>query len=119
MKVIYIAHPIGGDVQNNIEKVLEIIRDHNGLNKEGIPFAPYLIDCMTMNDSDPAQRAKGMERNAYYFNTRFVDELHLQGDRISEGMKVEIQLALKNSIFIKPTERLMEAYFNYIGTLPK
>jgi hypothetical protein len=93
MKVAYIAHPISGDVEKNIEKILDIIR-HTNLTHPGIiPFAPYIPDCICMDDSIPAERERGIANDVGLFHKGFIDELWLCGDRISYGMEAEKRLA--------------------------
>lgn len=56
-----------------------------------------------------------MQANLAYFHRRFVDELWLYGDRISPGMKIEIELAHTLGIPIvaktEPTARGLDALF--------
>jgi hypothetical protein len=95
-KLIFIAHPIGGDVKGNMEKVLAIC-EH--VHREGnIPVAPYLVSLQYLNDAITEDRELGVEANLSCFNRGFVDELWLYGDRISSGMKREILMARVNRI---------------------
>jgi hypothetical protein len=63
-----------------------------------VPFAPYYLDVCCLDDNNPAERQRGMDNDAALFERGFIDELHLYGDRISEGMKIEILLALHTGI---------------------
>ena len=90
-KLIFIAHPIRGDITGNMVKVLAICEQ---IHKEGhIPVAPYLVSLQYLNDEVVEDRELGVEANLVCFQRGFVDELWLYGDRISEGMKREIALA--------------------------
>ena len=90
-KLIFIAHPIRGDVAGNMAKVLSICEQ---VHKEGhIPVAPYLVSLQYLNDEVVEDRELGVEANLVCFHRGFVDELWLYGDKISEGMKREIALA--------------------------
>lgn len=90
-KIIYIAHPIGGDVDANIKKVLAIVRELNLSGLPIVPFAPYIVDVLALDDSDPDQRNRGFENNKQLF--QMIDEVWLYGDKISSGMKTEIDWA--------------------------
>ena len=52
MKIAYIAHPISGDVKENIKKIINIIRTVNLEEPLTVPFAPYIPDCIALNDTD-------------------------------------------------------------------
>ena len=92
-KVVYIAHPVGGDVDNNLEKIQGIVRQVNLFYPDVVPFASYVVDCMAMNDAHPEERERGIANNIALFHKGFIDELWLYGDRISAGMREEIKLA--------------------------
>jgi hypothetical protein len=67
-KTVFIAHPIAGDIQNNIKKVLEICeRIHT---KTIIPVAPYLISLLYLNDEVVEDRQLGAEANFECLNRR-------------------------------------------------
>lgn len=101
-KIVYIAHPIGGDVQLNIQKVLGIVKRLNLSNNDIVPFAPYIVDCLALNDNEPEERARGFENNVALFKNGAIDEVWLYGDRISPGMKFEIDLAEDLGIPVVP-----------------
>ena len=94
MRIIYIAHPIGGDVENNLASLRRIIRSINANEPHTVPFCPYYADVVSLNDNDPAQRARGL-RNDMTILSRvgMVDELRLYGETISSGMRMEIEQA--------------------------
>lgn len=102
MKVVYIAHPIRGDVKENIKKVLEINRQINLEEPEVVPFAPYIVDCQSLDDNVPSERERGIKNDVELMNKGFIDEIRLYGDRISNGMKEEIKLAHKLNIEVVP-----------------
>lgn len=114
-KVVYIAHPIGGDVQGNLEKVRKIGRQITLSEPNIIVFAPYYFDCHCLDDAVPEERKRGMQNNAYFFENGFIDELRLYGDRISSGMKEEIKLADKYRIPIRgmTTETRMNSTYRW------
>ncbi len=102
MKIAYIAHPVGGDVKNNLSKVREIVREINLKEPEVVPFAPYYLDCFALNDDIPEERARGIKNDSFLINKGFIDELRLYGYRISDGMAAEVELAHKLGITVRP-----------------
>lgn len=102
MKIAYIAHPIGGDVKNNITKVLAVCKDINLSTDTVVPFIPYLADVMALDDDIPAQRERGIKNDLAILNRDVVDELWLYGERISNGMQEEINVAHRNGIKVVP-----------------
>lgn len=93
MKIAYIAHPISGDVEGNIRKILEIIKEINLEEPETIPFCPYLPDVMAMDDNMPAERERGLKNTMELIWRVDVDELRLYGDKVSSGMIEEVMRA--------------------------
>lgn len=102
-KTVFIAHPIAGDVKGNMKKVLAICQMVH--RKNIIPVAPYLVALQYLNDEVVEDRALGTEANLECFHRRFIDELWLYGNRISSGMKEEIELARIYKIPIIPKTR--------------
>jgi hypothetical protein len=102
-KIVYIAHPIGGDVDANLKRVIEILRmimrDDN--SKHIIPFAPYWVDCHALDDNEPEERQRGIDNDTELFKRKFIDEVWLFGNTISKGMYAEIRLANSLSIPVK------------------
>lgn len=98
MKVVYIAHPIGGDVENNIKKVIKICREVNLTETDVTPFVPYLSDLYALNDSKTEERERGFKNNFNLLNKGFIDEIWLYGNRISNGMRAEINLCIELGI---------------------
>jgi hypothetical protein len=95
-KLVFIAHPIRGDVASNMQKVLVICEQ---VHKEGhTPIAPYLIAPAHTHDGVIKNREFGVWANLTTFERGYVDELWLYGDGISEGMKIEVALAKKLGI---------------------
>lgn len=95
-KLIYIAHPIGGNVKENLEKI-KVIFEQLSKTPDIVPFAPYWIACHALDDSKVGDRKIGMEQNKYYFDNRIIDEVWVYGG-ISEGVKREIEWASENCI---------------------
>ena len=99
MKIVYIAHPVGGDVDKNVKKIKKIIRKIQITEPDIIPFAPYLIGLMTLDDSDKTERTIGINNNREYFKREgLIWQLWLYGNKISKGMTKEMILALDEGI---------------------
>lgn len=94
MRIVYIAHPIGGDIENNLASLRRIIRSINSYETHTVPFCPYYADVVSLNDNDPAQRARGLKNDIEILSRAgMVDELRLYGPTISPGMRLEIETA--------------------------
>lgn len=94
-KLVFIAHPIRGDVASNMKKVFAICEE---VRKEGhTPIAPYLT-LPRPTDEVIKNRGLGLWANLTTFERGYVDELWLYGDGISDGMKIEVALAKKLGI---------------------
>lgn len=110
MKTVYIAHPISGNVKKNVKEIYKIMEQliHDG---EVVPFAPYLPTLKILDDENPVERAIGIELNKSYFVRKAFDELWVYGDHISNGVKAEIELAMKHDIQVRP---ISNAAFSYM-----
>lgn len=101
MKIVYICHPISGDVEGNVEKIKKIIRHINMTTPDVVPFAPYLGDILAMNDAVPSERARGIKNDKVFFERKIIDELWVCSNTITSGMDAEIKLAEKLGILCK------------------
>ncbi|MFA5831733.1 MAG: DUF4406 domain-containing protein [Candidatus Paceibacterota bacterium] len=99
-KTIFIGHPIGGDVPGNMEKVLKICKEIHSEN--AIPVAPYLVSLRYLDDAKPEDRELGCDANLETLRRGYIDEMWLFGDRISSGMKQEVEVALSLGIPVIP-----------------
>ena len=99
-KIVYIAHPIGGDVEGNLKSIAEIGKHINLTEPNTVPYAPYFFDLACLDDNIPSERKRGMMNNRYILNNTHIDELRLYGTRISDGMKQECVIASRNGIDI-------------------
>lgn len=98
MKIVYIAHPISGDIEGNLAKIREIVRTI-ALHQPGIiQFVPYYVDIVSLDDNDPEERQRGIDNDTELFNRHVMDEIWLFGDKLSKGMKAKIKLAHKLDI---------------------
>ena len=92
MKIVYIAHPISGNIKGNLKKIQAIARKINLTEPDCVPFAHYFLDCHCLNDDVPEERARGIKNDIALMEAGFIDEIRLYGDKISKGMKAEIEL---------------------------
>lgn len=101
MKIVYIAHPIGGDVEGNLAKIIEIVK---GLNRYPnlVPFAHYYVDCTALDDNDPLQRAKGIANDMAIIDRLEFDACLLYGDKVSSGMLNEVGQFNRKGIQVIP-----------------
>jgi hypothetical protein len=116
MKIVYIAHPIGGDVVENIQKVLDIVKKINLEKKYVVPFAPYITDVLALDDDKHEEREIGL-RNCYHILSSLkIDELWLYGPRVTSGMLAEVELALEKGmpVYIKDPEMEMPLGYEFI-----
>lgn len=97
-KMVYIAHPISGDIEWNIKKVLNICQEVHRNNNDIIPVAPYIVSLQYLDDTIIEDRELWIESNTEHFNRGLIDELWVFWDKISSWMKYEIELAKKHKI---------------------
>ena len=116
MKIVYIAHPIGGDIFENILKISDIIKQINLSKKDAVPFAPYMADVLAMDDNKPEEREIALRNCFVVLNSGMVDALWLYGPTITPGMKAEVDLALDNMIpvFVKDPEMVLPLGYEFI-----
>ena len=102
MKIVYIAHPIGAPtkqgIENNLADLRRIVRKINLEYPDIVPFVPYYVDIVSMDDNNLSERARGMQNDMAILLSGVVDELWLTGNRISEGMTSERKIAYAKNI---------------------
>ena len=98
--MVYIAHPISGNVEENLADIRRIVRKINLMWDDVVPFVPYYADCVSMDDSVEWERKRGIKNDHEVLESGIVNELWLCSDRISEGMKAEMEIAKKLKIDI-------------------
>jgi len=87
-KLIFVSHPISGDIEGNMKKILKICSEVH--SKDIIPTAPYLVSLQYLNDDIHEERQLGIDANLIFFHKRIIDEVWLFGDTISRGMVEEM-----------------------------
>ncbi len=87
MKVIYMAHPVSGDIARNLSEAKRWIRWIEETHDDVAVVANWITECEIWDDSDPVQRAAGLRRD--FAVIARCDELWLVGDHVSAGMRAE------------------------------
>ena len=108
MKIIYMAHPVAGDVENNLERARQWLKWAIENNEGVAVMANWIIECELWDDSDPEQREAGLKRCEALVER--CDELWLVGPRISSGMARERKLAEEKGLRIRdftPLQRVL------------
>jgi hypothetical protein len=94
---VYICSPYSGDTERNTNNAIRYARF--ALERERFPIAPHLYLPLFMDDNKPTERELALS-----FDIRLLGgcrEVWVFGDRISEGMKQEIEAAKKQRKPIK------------------
>lgn len=108
MKMVYLASPLRGDYDRNIERAVEYSRlvSECGL----LPLAPHIIFSQWCNDTVPEQREQGLKLGLALLEK--CDEMWVMGKEISQGMQGEIDFAREHGIrtYFVPYPSLKEYY---------
>lgn len=98
MKIVYIAHPISGDIEANLADLRRIVRKINLEHERIVPLVPYCADIVSLDDNNPTERARGIANDVAVLQSGIIQEVWLTGERISKGMAAEVGLAVKMNI---------------------
>jgi len=113
-KVVYIAHPVSGDVKGNIDRVLQICREIHTESKYIVPSAPYIATLLYLDDDKADERELGIKANKLLFERGGFQELWLCGNRISPGMRQEVEWCTKLNIpIICYSKELTEEFIHF------
>lgn len=104
-KIVYIAHPISGDLRNNCLRVVQLVEAINRKYQLVLPFAPYIVDILALDNDKEEDKKRGMENNFELLRRDFIDEMWVFGDVISEGVSQEIEVANSQNIPVKFKDR--------------
>lgn len=88
-KLVYIAHPVSRDIDNNLNKIKEIYRGVSLTHCDIIPFVPYFIALHSLDDNVIIERNIGFNQNKHFFEHNIIDEMWVYG--ISNGVNKEIE----------------------------
>lgn len=110
-KVAYLAHPVGGDVINNLEKAKSWFKFLTQLAHppDGVPnwdstligitySADWITECQLWDDADPKQRSAGMNRN--FQRLLRCDGIVMVGPKVSAGMQREADVAYGKGLYV-------------------
>jgi len=86
MKLIFVCSQFQGD-KENLEKAKKYCRMLVDMGY--IPIAPHVYFSQFMDDRNPEDRRRALEMNKKLLE--FCDELWIFGDKITDGMKEEIE----------------------------
>lgn len=88
-RVVYVASPYKGDVEANVMRAMRYCRFviHNGC----LPIAPHVYLTKILDDNIADERRLGIELGLQLLV--LCDELWVFGNKISEGMTLELKLA--------------------------
>lgn len=89
MKIVYIAHPISGDIEANLADLRRIVRLINLKYPDVVPFVPYYVDIVSLDDNIPEERAGGIKNDMEILARKIPDEVWLTGNKLSYGMSME------------------------------
>ena len=102
MKLVYIASPLKAATkeayEDNIFKAV-LYSKWASMHEDVLPLAPHTLFTQYLDDSDEADRKKGIEMSLGLLHR--CDEVWVFGDSISEGMRKEIDTALNNDIRVR------------------
>ncbi len=96
-QLIYIASPLSGDVQRNLDFARRACR--YAIAQGATPFAPHLLYPQMLDDNDPAERQLGIDMGNQML--KLCQELWLCGDQISAGMADEWKTAEESGIPVR------------------
>lgn len=93
MKVIYVAHPVSGDVPGNLAKAKRIMRALQEQSPTVAIIAPWIqwLEICGDDDSDHGARERGLIRD--FAVVAKCDEFWMVGPRVSDGMRREKEAA--------------------------
>lgn len=99
-RFIYICSPCRGDMERNITKAQGYCREAVELFPDVVPIAPHVYCTQFMDDTNPKERALGMELGLSLLS--MCSELWVYGiDNPSEGMRGEIEYAKEHGILVR------------------
>ena len=96
MKKVYICAPLGGNVEDNLQRVKKYTE--YALKCGTAPVVPHFY-ALCLNDNIPKEREIGMAAGLSLL--WFCDEMWIFGDEVSEGMRGEIQFCKNLNIRMK------------------
>ncbi len=100
MKLVYVAHPLAGDIAKNIAKTKRWLRWIYQSFPDVAPIAPWVVDADgVLDDTNPSDRERGIKTDLTVI--RRCDEIWLVGGRISFVMQAEMYEAERTGVSIR------------------
>lgn len=101
-KVVYLAHPVSGDIERNLENFKKWYR-WALIDMGVIPVCPWFSCCHALDDNNVAERELGIMMDHAFLTecSSVISELWLCGPKISAGMQGEKELAVRLGIPVK------------------
>ena len=97
MKLVFICSPFRGDVETNTARARRYC--YFAHTQRVAPAAPHLHNPQFLDENLPDERQAGIEIGLEYL--RRADELWCFGDRLTEGMEIELQAAQHLKILVR------------------
>ena len=98
MRIIYLAHPLSGDVPNNLARVRRWLRWVYD-NFQVAVIADWILTCEVLDDANPAHREQGFAMDFALITA--ANEYWMVGGRVSRGMAEEEQSTQKRDITVR------------------
>lgn len=102
--LVYVCSPLSGDVDINQENARRYCR--YVVDSGCIPLAPHLFFPQFMNDANPKERDLAMFMDIVLLSK--CSELWVFGERISNGMRIEIERAKRKGQLVRYFSDLCE-----------
>lgn len=99
MRLIYIAHPVSGDVAANLANAKQWLRWAHIEHPCCAPIAPWIPACEVFDDSDAQAREHGLLCDMAIIER--CDELWLCGGIVSAGMRIEQEHAMRHRVIVR------------------
>ncbi len=96
-KMVYIASPLAGDIDGNIQRAIQYSKIAAG--KDVVPLAPHTIFTQYLDDTVQEERERGLEMGKALMMR--CDEVWVFGSVISAGMRDEIKIAQRRGIPVR------------------
>lgn len=103
IKVVYLAHAVSGDTKGALASIERwfhwIVRNYDDV----AVCVPWHLYVLKLDDMVPDDRQRGMRDDIEILKR--CDEIWLCGDRVSAGMRAEIEIARKHRLAVKSLSR--------------
>lgn len=112
MIIVYIAHPVAGNITANLKSIRNIVSNINKKSPSVVPLVPYYVDVLVLERI--GERKRGIKNSIAILKSGMIDELWLYGNCVSPGMEAEIDIAHEMDIDVVPrTEATIRAYMGW------